>query len=233
MAKRERSKTQADKDKHGQILHRMEKDRYGKDDQAGEGWLGRIGELAGMAALAVAAPGFGEAADVALEGTIEAGEEVETATAADEAGDHGAQEAAEGKLNKLRAARQKALMRPTSVRSAMQAGREDTYLKTGELRSSYDPRNLLTDAAKTQMKANIKIPVMGAAVLTADEAVKGDFDAANSSLLGDDGDDGPTGPPAPAPAPAPAPYHPDQADLYSQNYSSLYGHTDSGRTPWG
>ena len=121
----------------------MRKDRYGKDDQAGEGWLGRVGELAGMAALAVAAPGFGEAADVALEGTIEAGEEAEAATAADEAGDHGAQEAAEGKLNKLRAARQKALMRPTSVRSAMQAGREDTYLKTGELRSSYDPRNLL------------------------------------------------------------------------------------------
>ena len=124
-------------------------------------------------------------------------------------------------------------MRPTSVRSAFQAGREDTYLKTGQLRSSYDPRNLLTDAAKTQMKANIKIPVMGAAVLTADEAVKGDVDAANKTLLGDDDDggDGPTGPPAPAPAPAP--YHPDQADLYSQNYNSLYAHTDSGRTPWG
>jgi len=33
--------------------------------------------------------------------------------------------------------------------------------------------------------------------------------------------------------PAPAPYHPDQADLYSQNYNALYGHTDSGHTPWG
>ena len=55
-----------------------------------------------MAALAVAAPGFGEAADVALEGTMEAGEEVEAATAADNAGDHGAQEAAETKFNNAR-----------------------------------------------------------------------------------------------------------------------------------
>eukprot|EP01046_Picozoa_sp_COSAG06_P048818 COSAG06_NODE_7375_length_2524_cov_1.708041_5_plen_81_part_01 len=55
-------------------------------------------------------------------------------------------------------------MRPTFVRSAFQAGREDTYLKTGELRSSYDPRNLLTDAGTAQMKANVKIPVMGSKV---------------------------------------------------------------------
>ena len=54
------------------------------DDQDGEGWLGRVGELAGMAALAVAAPGFGEAADVALEGTMEPGEERDAAKAADE-----------------------------------------------------------------------------------------------------------------------------------------------------
>ena len=185
-----------------------------------------------------------------LEGVIEASDAAETTAAAEEsAGDaldgatddkaldayndaHTADEEAIAKKDTEIAKRQAKLGKPSGMRSALRAGREQRMLESGNYVDKPGVYSSLTSkAALAQMGANAKVAGVGAAILAADEGLKS---------LNPEPDSPPPSPaPSPAPAPAPAPVPGDaraqqRADAYSSNYDMLYGHHgDEGSAyPW-